>query len=265
MFKWKLDQPLAVLDIEATGTAPRSDRIVELAIVKLMPDGTRSTHTFRVNPEMPIPPEALKIHGISDSDVAGCPTFSEIAPEVLRLLEGCDLAGYNVIRFDIPMLIEEFLRVDTQFDISGRRIIDVQRIFHKREPRDLSSALKFYCGEMHLDAHGAKADALATIRVLEGQFERYRDLPRDIGELDKFCNPREPDWVDRTGRLKWVNNEIVLNFGKRKGESLRSLIQNDAGFVKWILKSDFPRDTQEIVRNAVEGKWPEKVQSNKGT
>ena len=207
---------------------------------------------------MPIPSEATKIHGISDSDVAESPTFCEIAPEVFRLLEGCDLAGYNIIRFDIPMLIEEFLRADIQFDINGRRIIDAQRIFHRHEPRDLSAALKFYCGEMHFDAHGAETDTLATIRVLEAQFERYSDLPRDINALDEYCNLRNPDWVDRTGKLKWVNNEIVLNFGKKKGELLRNLIQGDHSFIKWMLKSDFPRDMQKIVKDALEDKWPQK-------
>lgn len=252
----RLDRPLAVIDIEATGTSPRADRIVELAIIRLMPDGTRSTHTFLVNPQVPIPPETTEIHGISDSDVADSPTFGEIAPEVFRLLEGCDLAGYNILRFDIPMLAEEFLRANTPFDIDGRRIIDAQRVFHRREPRDLTAALAFYCGEMHFDAHGAESDALAVIRVLEGQFKRYPDLPRDIDELDAYCNPRDPSWVDRTGKLKWVNNEIVLNFGRKKGESLRTLIRNDPGFIKWMLKSDFPRDMQEIVANALEGKWP---------
>jgi len=257
MFKRKLDCPLAVFDIEATGTSPRADRIVELAVVKLMPDGTRKTLTFRVNPEMPIPPETTEIHGITDADVAGCPIFADIATEIMRFLEGCDLAGYNVLRFDIPMLTEEFLRAGLQFDPAERRVIDVQRIFHRREPRDLAAALAFYCGEMHLDAHGAESDVMATIRVLEGQFRKYGDLPRDMDELAEYCNPRDPRWVDRTGRLKWADKEIVLNFSRKKGTPLRALVETDPGFVKWMLRSDLPHDMRQIVRNAVEGKWPD--------
>ena len=258
MFKWKLDRPLAILDIEATGTTPRADRIVELAIVKLNPDQTRSVHTCRVRPEIPIPASATEIHGISDADVATCPLFKEIAEEILKTLDGCDLGGYSVTRFDIPMLTEEFLRAGIKFDIDGRRIIDAQRVFHRRQPRDLAAALAFYCGELHVGAHGAESDVLATIRVLEGQFEKYSDLPRDMDALHEYCNPRDPGWVDRTGKLKWENGEIVLNFSRKKGKSLRHLIVDDSSFIKWMLKSDFPRDMQDIVKNAVDGKWPRK-------
>jgi len=256
MLNWKLDRPLAVFDIEATGSVPRADRIVELAIVRLMPDKTRSTHVFRVNPQVPIPPEATQIHGISDRDVAGCPTFAQIADEVMRIFEGCDLAGYNIIRYDIPMLEEEFARCGRRFDLEGRRIIDAQRIFHRREPRDLTAALAFYCNELHVDAHGAEADVLATIRVLEAQLQRYPDLPRDLTKLDEYCNPRDPSWVDRAGRLKWVNGQVTINFGKKRGTPLAEVLENDPGFVKWILKGDFPRDVKEIIRAALEGRWP---------
>jgi len=256
-YKWNLDRPLAIIDIEATGVNPRSDKIIDLAIVKIIPNGQRSIHTFRVNPGVPIPPETTKIHGISDKDVVNSPSFGEKAPEILQILEGCDIGGYNLIRFDVPMLVEEFLRNNIKFDIEGRRIIDAQRIYHKREPRDLSAALKYYCGEMHLGAHGAESDALATLQVFEGQFLKYSDLPRDIDELDKYCNTREPDWVDRTGKLRWVNGEIVLNFSRKKDESLRNIINHDPGFVKWILKGDFPRDMQEIILKAVQGEWPQ--------
>lgn len=258
MLKLKLDRPLAVFDIEATGLSPRSDRIVELSLARLMPDRSRTTHTFRVNPGISIPPEATALHGISNADVATCPPFVTIAKEILGLFDGCDLGGYNIARFDIPMLEEEFLRVGLRFTVDNRRILDAQRIFHRREPRDLTAALAFYCGEMHLDAHGAEADVMATIRVLEGQFERYSDLPLDMDTLDDYCNPRDPSWVDRTGKLKWLNNEVVLNFGRKKDESLRELIAHDAGFIKWMLKSDFPRDVQDIIRNAIEGKWPQR-------
>lgn len=256
MLNLRLDKPLAVFDIEATGTSPRADRIIELAIVKLMPDGARVHDVFRLNPGMPIPPEATAIHGITDADVARCPTFAEESAKILNALENCDLAGYNVLRFDIPMLVEEFARANTKFDVETRRVVDAQRIFHRREPRDLTAALLFYCGEAHLDAHGAEGDTLATIRVLEGEFQRYADLPRNVADLAEYCDPRDPSWVDRTGKLRWVNGQIVINFGKKKGEPLRVSVEKDPGFINWLLRSDFPRDTREIVENAMNGRWP---------
>lgn len=254
----QLDRPLAVFDIEATGTNKRFDRIIDLAILKIFPDGRQETHTFRVNPEMPIPPEATEIHGITDADVKGCPTFKDIAREVAGVLEGCDLAGYNISGYDIPLLCEEFARAEVPFDADSCRVVDVQRIFHKKVPRDLPAALAYYCNEMHLDAHAALGDVLATFKVLQAQMERYKDLPRDVDGLDAFCNPRDPAWVDRTGRLKWADGEVAINFGKKQGQKLRDLVRDEQSFLNWMLKSDFPRDTLEIVRNAMSGKYPAK-------
>jgi len=255
-FPFKIEKPLVFFDIESTGTSPKADRIVDLALIRVSPDGSRDAHSFRVNPGMPIPPEVTAIHGIRDADVKDCPPFSAVADRIFSLLDGADLAGFNVLRFDIPMLVEEFLRCDIEFDIESKRIIDVQRIFHRREPRDLSAALAFYCGEMHLGAHGAMADTEASIRVLEGQFKRYSDLPPDADSLHDYCNPRHPAWADRTGRLRWSNGAIVLNFGKFKGTPLADMIREDPGFAKWILRSDFPRDTRRIVEEAMNGRWP---------
>lgn len=252
----ELDRPLVFFDIEATGLSARSDRIVEICLLEARVDGSRKCRTFRVNPGMPIPADATKIHGISDADVAACPSFEDIAPTLLDLLQDCDLAGYNILNFDIPLLIEEFLRARIRFSIDDRRIIDVQRIFHRKEPRDLTAALKFYCNESLKDAHGAEADAIATERAFEGQLKMYQDLPRTVKELDLFCNPREPDWVDRTGRLKWDGDEILINFGKKKGKSLRELVKTDPNYLKWIIRSEFPRDMQEVVRNAIDGIMP---------
>lgn len=258
MFKWQLDRPLAVFDIESTGINPRTDRIIELSIVKLMPPkGEREIHTYRMNPGIPIPPEASNIHGIKDADVADKPLFRDLAPELYKLLDGCDLGGYNVIRFDIPMLIEEFLRSSINFSMAGRRLIDAQRIFHKREPRDLMAAVGFYCKEylpLFDRPHGAEADALATVEVMEGQFTKYSDLPRDMSELDKYCDLRDPSWVDRDGKLRWLNGEIAINFGKNKGKLVSDLARVDAGFLKWILKSDFSSDTKSIISKILEGK-----------
>ncbi len=255
MFNWQLDRPLAVFDIESTGINPRTDRIIELSIVKLLPPkGVRELRTFVVNPGIPIPPESSAIHGITEADVAGKPLFKDLAAEIYRFLEGCDLAGYNIIRFDIPMLIEEFLRASINFSMEGRRLVDAQRIYHKREPRDLKAALQHYCGELYLEGHRAESDALATVRVLEGQFNRYPDLPRTMNELDKYCDLRDPSWVDRDGKLRWVNGEIAINFGKKKGERVSDLARVDPNFLKWILKSDFASDTKAIITKILEGK-----------
>jgi DNA polymerase-3 subunit epsilon len=253
MHTWQLDRPLAIFDIESTGINPRADRIIELAVVIIPVKGEKTVHTFRCNPGIPIPPEATAIHGISDADVANEPLFKAIAPDVYRLFENCDLGGYNIIRFDVPMLIEEFVRASINFNMAGRRLVDAQRIFHKREPRDLKAALAFYCNELFLEGHHAEADALATVRVLEGQFARYSDLPRNLVELDKYCELRDPSWVDRDGKLRWANGEITINFGKKRGEKVYELARRDPGYLKWILKGDFATDTKEIIAKILDG------------
>jgi DNA polymerase-3 subunit epsilon len=253
----KLERPIAFFDIEATGLSPRADRIVELCFIIIAPDKSQTTHIYKINPQIPIPTEVVAIHGISDADVVDCPTFPELAQEISDVIEGCDLGGFNIGRFDIPMLAEEFKRAGITFEIESRRILDAQRIFHRKEPRDLSAALSFYCGEVHTGAHGAEADVVATIRVFEGQLDRYKDLPQDMNELDDYCNPRDPTWADRTGRLRWVNGEITINFGKNKGKLLKDLVAKDPGFINWLLKSDFPADTRETVINGQQGIWPE--------
>lgn len=255
MHKWHLDRPLAVFDIEATGTNPRADRIIELSVIKLVPPkGDHEIKSFLINPGIPIPAEASAIHGISNEDVASAPLFKDVAADIYRLLDGCDLAGYNVIRFDLPMLIEEFQRASINFETATRRVIDAQRIFHKREPRDLKAALAFYCNELFLDGHRAEADALATLRVLEGQLERYTDLPANMDELARYCDLRDPSWADRDGKLRWLDGEIAINFGRKKGEKLSVLARTDPGFLKWMLKGDFATDTKAIITKILEGK-----------
>ncbi len=254
----RLDRPLVVLDIESTGINPRQDRLIDLALVTVHPDGRREERTFRVNPEIPIPPEATAIHHITNADVVGAPTFRQAAPRILEALAGCDLAGFNIARFDLPMLAEEFARAGVAFDVDGRRVVDVQRIFHKKEPRDLSAALAFYCGELHLGAHGAEADARATAAVLDAQLATYPDLPRTVEALDQFCNPpRDPSWADRAGKLKWVGGELRINFGTANfGQPLKDLARANPKFLLWILKSDFPADTKQIVAGILEGRFP---------
>ncbi len=253
----KLDRPLAVFDIESTGINRRADRIIDLAIVMLHPGGERTEHTYRVNPGMPIPPGSTEVHGITDEDVKDAPPFEKVAPGIRDLLSNCDLGGFNVLHFDIPLLCEEFRRAGIDFDMEGRRVLDAQRIYHKKEPRDLTAALHFYCGEMHLDAHGALSDVLATIRVVEGQFRKYGDLPRELDALEEFCNPRNPEWVDRTGKIVWDGDgEAAINFGKHQGKKLRDLARLESSFLEWMLRSDFPRDTLDIVENALREKFP---------
>ena len=257
MFPLKLDRPLAFLDIEATGISPRADRIIELAVLRLDPDGAETARSWLTNPTIPIPVESTAIHGITDEVVRNCPTFAEVADEVQRFLRDSDLAGFNILRFDVPMLCEEFARAGGSFDADSRRVLDAQRIFHQREPRDLTAALRFYSGQAHTDAHGAEADVRATLEVVRGQFRRYTDLPSDMETLDRTFNPRDPFHADRSGRLRWVDGEIVVNFGKKKGARLRDLTKEDPGFLKWIVKNDFPLDMRRIVENALSGVYPD--------
>lgn len=253
----KLTGPMVFFDLEATGTNPQVDRIVEICVVKLFPSGESETKTRRLNPEMPIPAEATAIHGIRDEDVADAPTFKQISSSLFLYLEGCDMAGYNIIRYDLPMLKKEFKRAGLDFQETGRNILDAQCVFHKKEPRTLEAALRFYCGKDHSDAHTAEADTLATIDVLDSQLERYADLPRSPRELHEFCDPRDPDAIDATSRFRWsADQEVLVNFGKNKGLSLKEVAADNPGFLSWIVKADFPDDVKQIARDALVGKFP---------
>lgn len=252
-----LTRPLAIFDIESTGLNKKVDRIIDLAIVRIHPDGSQDEQTYRVNPEQPIPPDSTAVHGIRDEDVADAPTFRQVAPDVVALLEGCDLSGFNVLRYDIPLLLEEFNRVGVPFSMEGRRILDAQRIFHRKEPRDLTAALRYYCGKDHPDAHGAMADVVATVDVLRAQLARYEDLPQEMDELDAYCNPKDPTWVDESGKFKWQAGEVVVNFGQKQGLKLRQLVLNEPGYLEWILKKDFPDDVKDLVRNAMNNRYPD--------
>ena len=255
--KLKLDRPLVVFDIESTGVNPRQDRIIELAAVKLMPDGTEISKCWLMNPGVKIPPETTKIHGITDEIVKDCPTFADKADEIFAFFEGCDLSGFNADRFDIPCLEEEFARVGKNFAPSSRRHVDVQRIYHRMEPRDLSAAVRFYLGRDHAGAHGAEADARATLEVLKAQMEKYPGLPQTVGEMDEYLVPHDPLNADRYGMLRWKDGELTINFGKKKGESLRKLMLNEPNYLRWIVKGDFDTEVKAIVRDLMEnGRLP---------
>jgi DNA polymerase-3 subunit epsilon len=243
-----LDRPLIVFDTETTGTNPRADRIIEIACLKVYPDGRREQFLRRVNPGIPIPQASTAIHGIKDADVAAAPRFREMAAELAAFLSGSDLAGYNIAGFDLPVLRAEFLRAGVPFDVSERRLVDSQRIFFAREPRHLAAAARFYCQSEHAGAHGALADAEMTLRVLEGQLERYAELPRSVGQLHElFCAGIDQD-MDPEGRIRLVNGEPTINFGKNRGRMLRDLGREEPGFLRWILKGDFSEPVKTIAR-----------------
>ncbi len=259
--KLKLDRPLAVFDIEATGLNPRADRVIELAVIRTEPNGGESTCTWLLNPCVDIPLESTAIHGITNDDVRDCPTFLDSVDEIDTFFADCDLAGYNLIHFDIPILEEEFLRCGRDFRTPSRRILDAQRIYHMKEPRDLTAALKFFCGrDLGEDAHGAEADARATLEVIEGEFRKYGDLPDTMEGLDREFNPKDPSFIDRAGRIAWREGEAVINFGKKKGSKLRELAANKEGkqFLVWMTRSDFPIDTRKICEGALRGVFPER-------
>ncbi|MBQ4200587.1 MAG: 3'-5' exonuclease [Kiritimatiellae bacterium] len=245
----QLDRPLVVFDIESTGVNARQDRIIELAAIRVEPDGSEASKCWLLNPGVPIPPETTAIHGISDDVVKDCPTFADKAAEIEEFFRGCDLAGFNSDRFDVPCLEEEFARAGINFDSGGRRHVDVQRIYHKKEPRDLSAAVRFYCGRDHVGAHGAEADAKATLDVLKAQLEKYGDLPKTTAEMDEFLVPRDPLNADRTGLIRWQNGEWRINFGKKKGVSLKELFLHEQNFLKWFVKGNFETDARMIVQD----------------
>ncbi|MCS6822463.1 MAG: 3'-5' exonuclease [Microscillaceae bacterium] len=252
----KLRNPLAFFDLETTGVNMTKDRIVEIAIAKALPDGEVIVQTKRINPQMPIPLEASLIHGIYDQDVADAPTFKQIAKELAKFLEGADLAGFNIIRFDVPMLVEEFLRAGVEFDVSQRKLIDAQRIFHLMEPRNLAAAYKFYCNKELKNAHSAEADALASLEVLDAQIQRYEGM---VAKSEEFKEPivirndmqvlheiTTNKVVDLAGRMVFNDkNEEVFNFGKHKGKLVKDVLnKEEPSYYEWMMKGDFALDTK---------------------
>ena len=242
----KLKRPIVFFDLETTGINVSSDRIVELSFLKISPNGKEQWMTLRINPEMPIPPKATEIHGISDEDVAGEPTFGEVAKNLAHFLEGCDLAGYNSIKFDIPLLAEEFLRTDTDFNFSKRKYVDVQVIFHKKEQRTLAAAYQFYCRKELKDAHSSKADTSATFEVLKAQLDRYEDLENDIEKLADFSSYN--DYVDFAGRIILDENGVeIFNFGKHKGKPVEKVLKEEPSYYSWMMNGDFPLYTKRVL------------------
>jgi len=241
--KLLLQRPVAFIDLETTGINLVSDRIVEVAIIKIFPDGTRQVKRKLVNPQMPIPENVIAIHGITDEMVKDAPVFKQVANEIKQFLDGCDIAGYNSNRFDIPMLIEEFLRCGLFFNIDGRKLIDVQKIFHQMEQRTLSAAYKFYCEKELVGAHGAETDAIATFEILEAQIERYPNLGNTTEAICKFFG--EDDTVDFSRRLIKVNSVETFNFGKHKGKAVLEVMKIEPQYYDWMMKGDFTMHTKQ--------------------
>lgn len=241
-----LKNPIVFFDLETTGINIVKDRIVEISFVKVHPNGKEESKTRRINPEMPIPPESTAIHGITDEDVKDCPTFKEIAKSLAAQIEGCDLAGYNSNRFDIPLLAEEFLRAGVDIDLNKRKFVDVQTIFHKMEQRTLAAAYKFYCDKSLENAHTAEADTMATYEVLKAQLDRYPELQNDINFLSQYSSYTNN--VDFAGRMVYNDEgEEVINFGKYKGRLVEEVLKNDPGYYSWIMNGDFPLNTKKIL------------------
>jgi len=249
----QLSRPIAFLDLETTGTSVQNDRIVEIAVVRIFPDGHGDVRNERVDPEMAIPADATAVHGISDADVHGKPAFRDLAPGLAEHLRDCDLGGFGVVRFDLKLLEAEFRRAKVSFSMDGRFVVDAMAIFFDREPRNLGAAVKFYCGKEFEEAHAAREDVLASIEVLAGQFERYQGLPTSLPELDDIAVRRKPDWIDGDGKLVWLEGEAAIGFGKNRGKTLKSLASEDPGYLDWIVRGDFSETVKGLVREALRG------------
>ena len=244
--KLNLKNPVVFFDLETTGVNIATDRIVEISYLKVYPNGNEMSRTMRINPEMIIPKEASDVHGITNEDVKDCPTFKQVAKEIAADFEGADIAGFNSNRFDVPLLAEEFLRADVDLDMTRRKFIDVQVIFHKMEQRTLSAAVKFYCGKELEGAHSADADTRATYEVLQAQLDRYPDLQNDIAWLSEYSS--HTNNVDFAGRIVYNEKGIeVFNFGKYKGMPVVDVLRRDPGYYSWIMQGDFTLNTKQVL------------------
>jgi DNA polymerase-3 subunit epsilon len=241
--KLQLARPIAFIDLETTGVNISNDRIVEIAIVKIAPDGTKQVKRKLINPLMPIPAGSSDIHGITDDMVKDAPSFKQVANEVKQFMENCDMGGYNSNRFDVPMLIEEFLRAGIEFSVEGRKLVDVQKVFHLMEQRTLSAAYKFYCSKVLDGAHSAEVDATATWEVLEAQVERYPQIGDTVESIVKFTG--EDDIVDFARRFIKDKGIEIFNFGKHKGKPVTQVLKEEPQYYDWMMKGDFAMDTKQ--------------------
>lgn len=249
-------RPLVFFDLETTGADRTVDRIVEVAALKVAPGAEPEVLVRRVNPGMKIPREATAVHGIRDEDVRDLPGFAAAAPELIAFLAGCDVAGYNVRQFDLPVLQRECERAGVAFSLEGRRVVDAQTIFFKKEPRDLSAAVRLFAGREHTGAHDALADVVATAEVLAGQLARYGDLPGTLDGLAQFSAPNETRFVDPDKRFFWRDGEAVFAFGENRGRTLAEIAEKSPNYLEWIVRKDFPEEAKRIAREALKGVFP---------
>lgn len=244
--KLNLKNPLIFFDLETTGIDVATDRIVEISYLKIYPNGDEESKTMKINPTIPIPPKVTAIHGITDDDIKDAPKFNEVAKSLANVFEGCDFAGYNSNKFDLPLLAEEFLRAGTDIDLKKRKFVDIQVIFHKKEQRTLSAAYKFYCDKELVNAHSAEADTYATYEILKSQLDRYNDLPNDVDELSRYsCQNQNADFL---GRI--IYNEEgheIFNFGKYKGQRVEDILKKDLGYYGWMMNGQFPLYTKNVL------------------
>ena len=253
----KLEKPIIFFDLETTGINIAKDRIVEISILKILPNGNKESKTWLVNPEMEIPKESSDIHGITNERVVTEPTFNELALEVSKMIEGCDLAGFNSNRFDIPLLAEEMLRAEVDFDMKGRVAVDVQVIFHKKEERTLSAGYKFYCGKSLENAHSAEADTLATYEILKAQLDKYDDVENDINFLSEYSTFKKR--ADFAGFIQFDEDDNeIFTFGKYKGQKVAEILKKDKGYFSWIQNADFPLYTKKVLGEIREKVFPRK-------
>jgi DNA polymerase-3 subunit epsilon len=255
----QLTRPIVFLDLETTGIKVAIDKIVEICMLRQNTDGSTKIKTLRINPGMPIPPEVTAIHGITDNDVKDCPQFRQVAGEISQFMENCDLAGYNSNHFDIPLLVEEFLRAGLDFDLRGRKFVDVQNIFHRMEPRNLAAAYRFYCNKELINAHSAEADTIATFEILKAQLDRYSGTPytdrngktsqpivNDIKALSDFSFSNRN--VDLIGHIVFNEKNVeVFNFGKHKGKAVNQVFKDEPSYYDWMMKGDFPLSTKKVL------------------
>jgi len=250
--KIKLTKPIVFFDLETTGLQIAKDRIVEIGLLKIFPNGKKQNTNWLINPTISIPEESTEIHGITNEDVKHSPTFKEIADDLISIIEDSDLAGYNCNKFDIPLLAEEFLRIGTDINLKKKKSIDVQNIFHKIEKRTLTAAYKFYCNKELINAHSATADTNATYEILLAQLEKYSELDNNVEFLNDFSS-REKDFIDLAGFIRYNNKkEETISFGKYKGKTLDTIWKNNSGYFKWIINSDFPQYTKNIITKFID-------------
>lgn len=254
----KLSKPLVILDLETTGIWIEKDKIIEIAMIKVFPDGTRTTYSSYVNPGMPIPPEVTEVTGIKDADVKDAPKFRDISSEVFRFLEEADLGGFNVERFDLPLLERELTECGIKFEWSKRSIYDAQKVYHLHNKRDLTAAYEFYCGKELKDAHSALADTQATLDVLIAQVAKHGNGNDSVEALKEFDYRKRTEFFDSDRKLRWWNGELYMMFGKyARKASLQDIAKTDRPYLEWILKQDFREDVKDVIEQALEGKFPQ--------